>query len=293
MRIVFIGAVHFSERALKELLELRANIVGICTLVESPINSDHANLSEIAKKFNIPFLTRPNINDQSSVEWVRLLKPDFVFCFGWSYLIKKELLSIPKIGTIGYHPAYLPANRGRHPLIWALVLGLTETASTFFFMDEGADSGPILSQEVVSNTVEDDASTLYKKITQVALRQIRSFLPQLITDTFTTFPQDDLQANYWRKRGVVDGFIDWRMAATSIYNLVRALTHPYPGAHFFWNGELIKVWRVEVVVNVSPNLEPGKVLSVDDLGVLVKSGIGAIRLTAISPEVNLRTGDYL
>ena len=293
MRIVFIGAVHFSERALTELLELGANIVGICTLAESAINSDHANLSEIAKKFNLPCLTRSNINDQSSVEWVRGLKPDVVFCFGWSYLIKKELLSIPKIGTIGYHPAYLPANRGRHPLIWALALGLTETASTFFFMDEGADSGPILSQEVVSITAEDDASTLYKKITQVALGQIRAFLPHLIANTFITIPQDELQVNYWRKRGALDGLIDWRMAATSIYNLVRALTHPYPGAHFLFNGEKIKVWRVEVVVNVPPNLEPGKVLLVDNHGVLVKAGIGAVRLTAVSPEVNLLTGDYL
>ena len=293
MRIVFIGAVQFSERALKQLLELRANIVGIFTLAESAVNSDHVDLSEIAKYYNIPFLTRSNINDQTSVEWVRLLKPDFVFCFGWSYLIKEELLSIPKIGTIGYHPACLPANRGRHPLIWALVLGLTETASTFFFMDEGADSGPILSQEVVSIASEDDASTLYEKMTQVALGQIRTFLPQLFSNTFITIPQDDLQANYWRKRGVVDGLIDWRMAATTIYNLVRALTHPYPGAHFVWNGEPIKVWRVEIVVNVPPNIEPGKVLSVDELGVLVKAGIGAIRLIAISPEVNLRSGDYL
>lgn len=293
MRIVFIGAVQFSERALNELLELRANIVGICTLAESAINSDHVNLSEIAKKFNIPCLTRPNINDQSSLEWVRDLKPDVIFCFGWSYLLKKELLSIPKIGTIGYHPACLPANRGRHPLIWALVLGLSETASTFFFMDEGADSGPILSQEVVSITAHDDATTLYQKITQVALSQIKTFLPQLITNTFIAFPQDDLKSNYWRKRGVLDGSIDWRMAAISIHNLVRALTHPYPGAHFLWNGEKIQVWRVEVVANVSPNIEPGKVLSVDDLGVLVKAGIGAIRLISMSPEVNLRTGDYL
>ena len=92
MRIVFIGAVQFSEHALKLLLELRANIVGVCTLAESAINSDHSNLSEIANHSNIPFLTRSNINDQSSVEWVRRLRPDFVFCFGWSYLIQKELL---------------------------------------------------------------------------------------------------------------------------------------------------------------------------------------------------------
>ena len=293
MRIVFIGAVRFSERALTELLALRANVVGVCTLSESSINSDHVDLSEIAKKSNIPFQTNSNINDPTSVDWVRALQPDVVFCFGWSYLIKRELLSVPRIGTIGYHPAYLPANRGRHPLIWVLVLGLTETASTFFMMDEGADSGDILSQEVVPITAEDDASTLYENITQVALSQIREFLPQLITNNFKTIPQVDLNANYWRKRGVADGLIDWRMSASSIFNLVRALTHPYVGAHFLLHGEHIKVWRVEVVLNVMPNIEPGKVSSVDDSGIVVKAGTDAIRLTDVSPKVILRAGDYL
>ena len=293
MRIVFIGAVRFSERALTELLALRANVVGVCTLSESSINSDHVDLSEIAKKSNIPFQTNPNINDPTSVDWVRALQPDVVFCFGWSYLIKKDLLSIPRIGTIGYHPAHLPSNRGRHPLIWSLVLGLTETASTFFIMDEGADSGDILSQEIVPITTGDDASTLYENITQVALSQMREFLPKLITNNFKTFPQDDLKANYWRKRGVADGLIDWRMSASSIYNLVRALTHPYVGAHFLLHGELIKVWRVEVVSNVLPNIEPGKVLSTDHVGVVVKAGMEAIRLIDVSPDVNLRAGDYL
>ena len=74
---------------------------------------------------------------------------------GWSRIIGKELLAVPPKGIVGYHPAALPANRGRHPIIWALALGLKETASTFFFMDNGADSGPIISQKslIISPTV--------------------------------------------------------------------------------------------------------------------------------------------
>ena len=83
------------------------------------------------------------------------------------------------MGIVGYHPAALPSNRGRHPLIWALVLGLTETASTFFFMDEGADSGDILDQRPVSILPSDDAKSLYERISQVAISQIRDFVPRL------------------------------------------------------------------------------------------------------------------
>ena len=293
MRIVFIGSVKFSQQALSELIAVRANIVGVCTLAKSAINSDHVDLSETAKHFNIPVRMTPNINDSVSIDWVRSLRPDVIFCFGWSYLLKRELLSIPAIGTIGYHPAYLPANRGRHPLIWALALGLTETASTFFFMDEGTDSGDILSQVLVPIRAEDDASSLYENITQVALSQIRDFLPQLSTKTYTTFPQKDQHANYWRRRGASDGLIDWRMAATSIHNLVRALTYPYVGAHFLLDGKPIKVWRSEVISEVPSNIEPGKVIDIDSYGTVVKAGIGAIRLLEMTPHVHLKIGGYL
>ena len=293
MRIVFIGSVHFSERALNELLALGANIVGVCTLSKSNINSDHSDLSKIAKNSNVPVRITPNINDSDSVRWIHDLRPDFVFCFGWSQILKREILSIPTIGTIGYHPAHLPSNRGRHPLIWALALGLTETASTFFLMDEGTDSGDIISQEVLAISPEDDASSLYKNITRLALNQIRVFLPQLIANSYTAIPQDHLKSNQWRKRGPSDGLIDWRMAAISIHNLVRALTHPYVGAHFLFDGEPVKVWRAEIVTNVPANIEPGKVISVDRLGIVVKAGIGAIRLLEITPHVNLVIGDYL
>lgn len=293
MRIVFIGSVQFSQQALSELLTLRAKVVGVCTLAKSDINSDHADLSKTSKNSNIPVRITPNINDSASVDWVRSLRPDVIFCFGWSYLLKREILSIPTIGTIGYHPAHLPANRGRHPLIWALALGLTETASTFFFMDEGADSGDILSQEVVPIKSEDDAASLYENITQVALSQIRSFLPQLSSRTYTTIPQDHLHSNHWRKRGASDGLIDWRMAASSIHNLVRALAHPYVGAHFLFGDEPVKVWRSEVISDVPSNIEPGKIIAVDGLGPVVKAGIGAIRLLEFTPHVNLEPGGYL
>ena len=293
MKIVFIGAVHFSERILKELIRLEANIVAVCTMSDSSVNSDHVDLSSLANYHGIPSQIANDINSQSSIDWIASFSPDVIFCFGWSYLIKKQLLSIPKIGTIGYHPAYLPANRGRHPLIWALVLGLRETASTFFFMDEGADSGDLLSQVPVPITYTDDASSLYESITQVALNQVRQFLPQLTSNSYSRTPQDHAKSNNWRKRGALDGMIDWRMTALAIYNLVRALSHPYVGAHFIFQGEAIKVWRVDVISDAPPNLEPGKVLDVDCAGIVVKAGLGAVRLLDISPDIKPVPGDYL
>ena len=150
---------------------MQANIIGICSLPESKINSDHVDLSPIAEQAGIPVKFTPNINSLDVCEWISKLQPDIIFCFGWSQIIKKSLLKIPPMGIVGYHPAALPSNRGRHPLIWALVLGLTETASTFFFMDEGADSGDILDQRSILIKPTDDVNSLYALMTKLPSRR--------------------------------------------------------------------------------------------------------------------------
>lgn len=139
MRTVFIGTVEFSEKALQRLLEVTtgAEIVGVCTLEKAPGNADHRDLSRIAKEAGVSWQYTPRINAAETVAWIREREPDSIFCFGWSRLLGPELLAVPPRGVVGFHPAALPANRGRHPLVWALVRGLTETGSTFFSWTRG------------------------------------------------------------------------------------------------------------------------------------------------------------
>ena len=98
----------------------------------------------------------------------------------------------------------LPYNKGRHPLIWAKVLGLNKSGSTFFFMDEGADTGDILSQKEFMINFEDDASKLYDKLIDTALMQIEEFHLQLKNDNYSKIQQDRTKGNSWRKRGKKD-----------------------------------------------------------------------------------------
>jgi len=221
MRILFIGSVVFSAHALRELIAMGADIVGVCTLIESGFNADHQDLTPIAEEAGIPVHSASDLHAPASIDWIRSLLPDVIFCLGWSRLIREPLLSLPPLGVIGFHPASLPANRGRHPIIWALVLGLNETASTFFRIDGSADSGNIISQTRIVINPSDNASTLYDRITRLALVQLRDFVPRLAEGEIHPIPQDHNLANTWRKRGPEDGRIDWRMAASSIHNLVR------------------------------------------------------------------------
>jgi methionyl-tRNA formyltransferase len=292
MKIVFIGCVYFSRVMLEKLIELNADVVGIITKEHSSFNADFEDLSLIAHKNNIPSNYIQYINDISSIEWIRNLNADVIFCFGWSNLIENDILNLCPLGVIGFHPALLPDNRGRHPLIWAKVLGLTKSGTSFFFMDEGADTGDLLDQKEFQILFEDTASTIYQKMINNALKQVESFLPKLQNGSYQRVKQNN-SGNTWRKRAVVDGLIDFRMTSEAICNLVRGLTRPYAGAHCISNGEEIKIWEVEIEKYDLQNIEPGKVLGLIGNNIKVKTYNGAILLKNHEFSTHPRIGSYI
>lgn len=301
MRVCLIGCVEFSEHALQKLKELESQdiceVVGVVTKKSSQFNSDFVDLGgTFLEAKGTESKLHYYSNEAKALEFIDRVRPDVIYCFGWSNLLSKSMLKAAPKGVIGFHPAELPKNRGRHPIIWALALGLPETASTFFQMDEGADSGPILSQEKLPISETDDARTLYDKIVQVAMKQIAQFTKELAENRECFSGQDHTLANYWRKRSARDGLIDWRMGAEDIHNLVRALAAPYPGAEFLSkDDELVKVRQSAVADEPVPsNLEPGKVLQVRNNHVLVKCArSSALWLAGTEPALNVNAGDYL
>lgn len=292
--ILYIGCVESSYVILDYMLKNNYKVSGIVTMHSSAINSDFHSLVPLADKYEIDCYSTKNINDIETFEFVKSKDPDLIYCFGWSRLIGQKLLSLPKDGIIGFHPAALPANRGRHPLIWALALGLKKTASTFFIMNDGADTGDIISQKEILVDYNDDAQSLYNKVVQVAKVQVLEFTEQFNHNVVKQIPQELERGNVWRKRGYLDGQIDWRMSCEGIYNLVRALTHPYAGAHFIHNNKEIKVWKCEAIHSKEhQNIEPGKILEVNsehDFTVKVYDGI--IHVTDCD-EVELIQGEYI
>jgi len=294
MRILFIGCVESSYRLLAALIENHKDVVGVITKERSSFNSDYVDLKPLCDKNTIPCHYIKNVNDADSIEFARSISPDICYCFGWSQLIKQELIELFSIGVVGFHPAQLPHNRGRHPLIWALALGLSETASSFFMINAGADEGDIISQRRIAISYEDDARTLYDKVLDTAVEQEIEFTDAFEKETVKTIPQNIAEGNSWRKRGKTDGQIDWRMPSKGIYNLVRSLTRPYVGAHFVFGENEYKVWKVkEISTEGLDNIEPGKVLAVNENGTIdIKTGTNGIRLIDFE-TLELNVGDYL
>lgn len=290
MKIVFVGAVDFSRHCLQQVLDCDGNVVAVLTLAreDAGFHSDCANLSDVAMQHGVTVHRIKKINDPKSIELIRSLKPDVIFVFGWSQLISKRILDIPPLGCIGTHPALLPRNRGRHPIVWALVEGLIESGLTFFYVDEGTDSGDILWQKSFPITLEDDAGSLYEKIKVLASEAIREFLPQLERGTARRIPQDHSQATYWRKRSEKDGEIHWIGSTMKIYNLIRALARPYVGAHTYINNQKMLIWRARIpqkpLPPVAMDVQPGIIFARIDVGFDVRTGDGYLTVLEYEPS---------
>jgi methionyl-tRNA formyltransferase len=296
-RVLFVGTVQSSKTAFESLLKIHeVEICAVITKKKSAFNSDHFDISSLAEPHNIPFKYVKDINAPHIVEWIKTFEPDIIFVSGWSQLLHKEVLAVPMKGAIGYHPALLPYNRGRHPLIWAVELGLEKTGSTFFLLNEKADQGDILTQKEIPIDKRDTAYTLYQKMEESMTKQIPDFLPRYLKGELDPEMVDPEIGNIWRKRSRDDGLIDFRMTNDRIDALVRALTKPYPGAEIELKGQRYCVWRTEYSrFSVGNNIEPGKILNVDSKSkcVTIKSSDGAIDLVEHEIDPLPREGEYI
>jgi methionyl-tRNA formyltransferase len=291
-RIILAGAVSSSHRILQGLLRNGMNVVAVFGLSQEASSgvSGYTRLDDLAQQHQIPYHDFRNINQLDVIAKIRSYQPDLLFAVGLSQLIKPELLSIPKKGCVGFHPTQLPQGRGRAPVAW-LILDGKPGAATFFLMDEGADSGPILAQEpfpVSPNDYASDVIATMEKEIDIALDR---WLPQLKQGVWKPVPQDERKATYNGKRTPADGLIEWKQPVKNIYALIRATSHPHPGAYTFFGDSKVIIWRATPVPDLVHRGIPGRILLEDpDQGWLVQAGDGSIWLTELEFVSPLGTG---
>ncbi len=288
MRVVFIGSVIFSSKMLTVIIKNKLDIVGIITKKKSTYNSDHFDLTKTIKKKKIPVLYAKNINEKKNIQWLKSKKPDLIFCIGWSQILSKNILNIAKKGVIGFHPSNLPENKGRHPLIWTMALGLKKSYSTFFLMNSKVDDGPIISKKFFLVKRNYYVQDLYDKTINIAEKQIQDICISLKKNKNLSTKKQIGKTNLWRKRSFKDGLIDWRMSAITINNLIRALSTPYPNAFFYYKKKKYSVTKSIIIKNNKSNIEPGKLISKNSSGFIIKCGIDSIKILESKPKIIFR-----
>ncbi len=248
LRFVLIGTVQLTEGVLEAMSEAGAEIAAVVSLrpeVGQIRHSDYVDLAPICSRLGIE-CHQIGKNDEIDLNLLSHLEPDVLLVFGWSRLISSDVIALARLGAIGFHPAPLPIGRGRHPLIWTILLGLKRRAVCFFRLESGADCGDIILKREYALADCETAATLMSKVISEARAAVPTLLGRLRADGVNGTPQDNAAAVVWRKRDKKDGIIDFRMSATLVDRHVRALSQPYPGADAVHSGHgLQKIWAVE------------------------------------------------
>jgi methionyl-tRNA formyltransferase len=205
--------------------------------------SGRVYLDDIAGRTGTPLYKLNHINDPDVEEVLLNHQIDWLFVIGWSQIVSPRMLSVPRKGVIGAHPTLLPVGRGRAAIPWAILKKLDKTGVSFFKMDEGVDTGPILDQYEIEIDEEETATTLYDKVNRAHVDLILQMWPKLVLDQLIMRVQDESEASYWAGRTPADGQINHGMTVEEVDCLVRATTHPYPGAFLRQeSGERITIW---------------------------------------------------
>jgi methionyl-tRNA formyltransferase len=281
MRLIFIGYHNIGYVCLEALIELCQELGDEIAAVVTHADNPHENIwfasvRELAFKHYLPLYQPEDPNDPAFVAAMRKLAPDFLFSCYYRHMLKKPLLDLPRLGALNLHGSLLPRYRGRVPVNWVLINGGTETGVTLHYMEEKADRGDIVAQKRVPITEEDTALTLFARMTVAAQELMQETYPLLRTGQAPKMPQDHRQASYFGGRRPEDGRIDWHKSAREIYNLVRAVTHPYPGAFTSLEGRKLFVWGGRPLSEpVPPSAVPGQIIArIFGEGLLVATGDG-------------------
>ena len=214
---------------------------------------------------------------------VESYKPDLIFSFYYRFMIPSAILALAPRGAFNLHGSLLPRYRGRAPVNWVLVNGETETGVSLHEMVTKPDAGDLVDQEPVAIAPDDTAFTLFRKLEAAATILLDRALPLLREGRAPRRPLDLAAGSYFGGRTPEDGRFEWSWPAARIYNLVRAVTHPYPGAFTELGGRTLFVWWA-APVEAAPHAPAGTVLAVDRSGITVATGDGALRLVTVQIE---------
>jgi UDP-4-amino-4-deoxy-L-arabinose formyltransferase/UDP-glucuronic acid dehydrogenase (UDP-4-keto-hexauronic acid decarboxylating) len=216
-------------------------------------------------------------SSESARSKIGALNPSIIYSFSYRHLIPETVLELAPLGAYNLHPSLLPSYRGRAPVNWVLVNGERETGITLHHMVARADAGDIVGQRAVAIDDSDNALTLYRKLVPLCVELITELHPQIVAGSAPRRKMDIARGSYFGRRRPEDGRIDWRWPARRIFNLVRAVTHPYPGAFCFVNGRKLLVWEAKIGAENGTTGAPGRVVRVADDGAIeVAAGEGSV-----------------
>jgi methionyl-tRNA formyltransferase len=244
MRIGFVTCVRLGLSCMEAIYRAGGRLDFAMTLRDdlALAKSGRVRLDDFCATHAVPLQKIANINDAEAIAAVREMDLDWLFVVGWSQLAKADLLASTRRGVLGMHPTLLPVGRGRAPIPWVILLGLPQTGVTLFQMDLGVDSGPIIAQTTIAVGPRETATDLYAKVADAHAALLRDHWQAFVDDRLQPQAQDESRATVWLSRKPDDGQLLTDMSVVYAERLIRAVTHPYPGAFVSTPAGRLTVW---------------------------------------------------
>ncbi|MFC1945963.1 methionyl-tRNA formyltransferase [Chloroflexota bacterium] len=284
MRIIFLGTPGFAVPALLQLAGGPLSPAAVYTRPDRPAGRGRAvaapPVKEAALELGLTVLQPDSLKTQEALEGLHDLAPEVIVVAAYGQLLPPAVLALPRFGCVNIHPSLLPKYRGAAPIPAAVLAGDDFTGVSLMLLDEGMDTGPIISQAAVSISPQDNTGTLTQKLARVAAALLGEVLPRYLRGEVAPRPQDEARATGSATIRHEDGAIDWASPATAIWLKVRAY-YPWPGCYTNWRGRQLKI--LEAYPLAATKVLPGQVVATDGqsggLGIGTGEGVlGILRL---------------
>jgi len=294
MRIVFMGTPDLAVTVLRHVLDSGFDVVGAfcqpdkprgrkCVLTPPPIK-------RCADEMNIE-VCQPRRLGKRAAAVLAGWKPDLVIVAAYGRILPPRILSIPRFGCINVHASLLPAYRGAAPIQWAIANGETTTGVTVMQMDEGLDTGDIISQKEASISPDETAETLHDRLAECGARLLTETLPSIFSGEATATPQLSADATDARILTREDGLIRWEWDALTISNRARGF-HSWPGTFTRFRGRQLKIYPRLTVLSSEHSAPPGEILEVGREGTTVACGLNALLLSDVQLQGKRRMPSF-
>lgn len=278
MDIVFAGTPRFAAAALDALLAAGHRVPLVLTQPDRPAGRGRtvqvSEVKRVALAHGCPVQQPETLRNRELIDTLAAIAPQAMVVAAYGLLVPEALLGLPARGCINIHASLLPRWRGAAPIQRAIIAGDTTTGISIMQMDQGLDTGPILSQATVTVSWDDTAQTLHDKLAALGARMI----VETLATTAVPRPQPADGVTYAKKVSKREALIDWSESAALIERKIRAFD-PDPGAYTRYQGEILKIWRARVE-NATQG-KPGEVLRVSSAGIDVACGVGVLRITEL------------
>lgn len=298
MKIMFMGTPQISATCLKRLIDDGKEICAVVTREDKPRGRGNVMTPTPTKltaiEHNIPVYTPKSLRDGEFSAIMSEHSPDLIAVVAYGKILPHDVIAFPRFGCINVHVSLLPKYRGAAPMQRAIMEGEDETGVTIMYMDDGLDTGDIITAESFPITAEDDFESVHDRSAELGAALLSSTVDELFAGRATRTKQDDSLATYAKKVEKEDAKIDFTNSSAVVDRRIRGVT-PIPGAFCYLNGKMLKICRERVTNGKG---KPGEVLSLDSSGdgsITVACGEGAIKITSVIPEGKGRmsAGDFV